>query len=227
MHQWALALPRARLRRRRQPLCRSSMTSIDERRPGRDRRDLPPPAPSRRHRACSGRSRSALALLSALATFLVLADLTPIAPTHDVVVTLLLVNALTGAAAARHHRPRGLADRAGAPARPGRPRGCMCASSACSRSIAAVPAILVAVVASVTLDRGLDRLFSTRTRADDREFADRRRRLSARARADRCAATSWRWRSTWRAPSRCSITTASASSNSSPRRRRCAACRPP
>ena len=31
--------------------------------------------------------------------------------------------------------------------------------------IAAVPAILVAVVASVTLDRGLDRLFSTRTRA--------------------------------------------------------------
>jgi two-component system nitrogen regulation sensor histidine kinase NtrY len=31
--------------------------------------------------------------------------------------------------------------------------------------VAAVPAILVAVVASVTLDRGLDRLFSTRTRA--------------------------------------------------------------
>ena len=30
--------------------------------------------------------------------------------------------------------------------------------------IAAVPAILVAVVASITLDRGLDRLFSTRTR---------------------------------------------------------------
>ena len=31
--------------------------------------------------------------------------------------------------------------------------------------VAAVPAILVAVVASVTLDRGLDRLFSTRTKA--------------------------------------------------------------
>ena len=31
--------------------------------------------------------------------------------------------------------------------------------------IAAAPAILVAIVASVTLDRGLDRLFSTRTRA--------------------------------------------------------------
>ena len=31
--------------------------------------------------------------------------------------------------------------------------------------IAAAPAIMVAIVASVTLDRGLDRLFSTRTRA--------------------------------------------------------------
>ena len=31
--------------------------------------------------------------------------------------------------------------------------------------IAAAPAILVAIVASVTLDRGLDRLFSTRTQA--------------------------------------------------------------
>ena len=36
-----------------------------------------------------------LALLSAFATFIVLADLTPILPTHDVVVTLLLVNAAT------------------------------------------------------------------------------------------------------------------------------------
>ena len=38
---------------------------------------------------------SALAMLSAFATFVVLADLTPIAPTHKVVVTLLLTNALT------------------------------------------------------------------------------------------------------------------------------------
>jgi len=37
----------------------------------------------------------ALALLSALVTFLVLAGLTPIAPTHEVVVTLLLTNAVT------------------------------------------------------------------------------------------------------------------------------------
>ena len=105
-----------------------------------------------------------LALLSAFVTFVVLADFTPISPTHNVVVTLLLVNATTvllllgvivrevwqvvqarrtGRAAARLHiRIVGLFS-----------------------IIAAAPAILVAIVASVTLDRGLDRLFSTRTRA--------------------------------------------------------------
>src|SRR5476649_904628 len=105
-----------------------------------------------------------LALLSAFATFVVLADLTPILPTHYVVVSLLLANAATvllllgvivrevwqvvqarrsGRAAARLHiRIVGLFS-----------------------IIAAATAILVAIVASVTLDRGLDRLFSTRTRA--------------------------------------------------------------
>jgi two-component system nitrogen regulation sensor histidine kinase NtrY len=105
-----------------------------------------------------------LALLSAFITFIVLADLTPIAPTHYVVVTLLLVNASTvllllgiivrevwlvvqarraGRAGARLHiRIVGL-----------------------FAIVAAVPAILVAIVASVTLDRGLDRLFNARTRA--------------------------------------------------------------
>ena len=105
-----------------------------------------------------------LALLSAFLTFIVLADLTPLAPTHGVVVTLLLANAVTvllllgiiarevwqimaarrsGRAGARLHvRIVGLFS-----------------------IIAAAPAILVAIVASVTLDRGLDRLFSTRTRA--------------------------------------------------------------
>jgi two-component system nitrogen regulation sensor histidine kinase NtrY len=105
-----------------------------------------------------------LALCSAFATFIVLSDLTPLAPTHRVVVTLLLINAATvflllgivgrevwqivqarrrGRAAARLHvRIVGLFS-----------------------IIAAAPTILVAVVASVTLDRGLDRLFSTRTRA--------------------------------------------------------------
>src|SRR6478672_2473374 len=105
-----------------------------------------------------------LALLSAFLTFIVLADLTPISPTHYVVVTLLLSNAATvllllglivrevwqvvqarrsGRAAARLHvRIVGLFS-----------------------IIAAAPAIMVAIVASVTLDRGLDRLFSTRTRS--------------------------------------------------------------
>jgi two-component system nitrogen regulation sensor histidine kinase NtrY len=107
---------------------------------------------------------AALAMLSAFATFVVLADLTPVAPTHSVVVTLLLINAVTvflllgiigrevwlvvqarrrGRAAARLHvRIVGL-----------------------FAVIAAVPTILVAIVASVTLDRGLDKLFSSRTQA--------------------------------------------------------------
>ena len=106
----------------------------------------------------------AAALLSALVTFLVLTGLTSIIPTHEVVVTVLEVNGATvlfllaviarevwqvararrqGIAGARLHvRIVGLFS-----------------------VIAAVPAILVAIVASVTLDRGLDRWFSTRTQA--------------------------------------------------------------
>jgi two-component system nitrogen regulation sensor histidine kinase NtrY len=105
-----------------------------------------------------------LALLSALVTFLVISDLIPIAPTHEAVVTLLAVNAATvlllvgiitrelwlivqarrrGRAAARLH----------------------VRIIALFSVIAAAPAILVAIMASVTLDRGLDRLFSDRTRA--------------------------------------------------------------
>ena len=105
-----------------------------------------------------------LALLSAFVTFVVLADLTPISPTHYVVVTLLLANAATvllllsiivrevwqimqarrSARAAAHLHVRIVA---------------------LFSVIAAAPAIMVAIVASVTLDRGLDRMFSTRTRA--------------------------------------------------------------
>ncbi len=109
-----------------------------------------------------GLTAVALALLSAFVTFVVLAGLTPIPPTHVVVVTLLAVNAGTGllltifigqevwgvvqarrrgrAAARLHVRIVGLFS-----------------------IIAAVPAVLVAIVASVTLDRGLDRLFSQQT----------------------------------------------------------------
>ncbi|MGE3182859.1 MAG: HAMP domain-containing protein, partial [Phycisphaerae bacterium] len=105
-----------------------------------------------------------LALLSAFVTFFILTGLTPIVPTHSVVVTVLLINVATvtlllgligrevwsvvqarrrGSAGARLHiRIVGLFS-----------------------VIAAVPAILIAVVASITLDRGLDHWFSTRTRA--------------------------------------------------------------
>jgi two-component system, NtrC family, nitrogen regulation sensor histidine kinase NtrY len=102
-----------------------------------------------------------LALISAAVTFAVLAGLTPVAPTHQVVVTVLAVDALAallligvigrevwnimqarrhGRAGARLHvRIIGLFS-----------------------VVAAVPAILVAVVASITLDRGLAPWFSTR-----------------------------------------------------------------
>ena len=109
-----------------------------------------------------GPAAVALALLSAFVTFVVLADLTPILPTHNVVVSLLLANVATvllllgvitrevwqvvqarrsGRAAARLH----------------------VRIVTLFSIVAAVPAILVAIVASVTLDRGLDRLFSAGT----------------------------------------------------------------
>ncbi len=121
------------------------------------------PAPGWLPRAL-GLSAVALALLSAFVTFVVLAGLTPIPPTHEVVVTLLLTNAVTvfllvlviarevwgvvqarrrGRAAARLH----------------------VRIVALFSIIAAVPAVLVAIVASVTLDRGLDRLFSQQTQS--------------------------------------------------------------
>ena len=105
-----------------------------------------------------------LALLSAFLTFVVLTGLTPIVPTHKVVVSFLLINAATvlllliiigrelwqvvkarrenRAAARLHVRIVGLFS-----------------------VIAVLPAVLVSVVANVTLDRGLDRLFSGPTKA--------------------------------------------------------------
>lgn len=104
-----------------------------------------------------------LALLSASLTFVVLTGLTPIAATHEVVVTFLLINAATilllvliiirevwqvvqarrrGRAAARLHVQ----------------------IVSLFSVIAVLPAVLVSIVANVTLDRGLDRLFSGPTR---------------------------------------------------------------
>jgi two-component system nitrogen regulation sensor histidine kinase NtrY len=105
-----------------------------------------------------------LALFSALGTFLVLTGLTPIIPTHYVVVSVLLVNAAMAAILfgivvwsffdLLRARRKG---RAGARLH--------IRIALMFGLVAAVPAILVAVIASVTLERGLDRWFSTRTRA--------------------------------------------------------------
>src|SRR5882762_2373581 len=104
-----------------------------------------------------------LALLSALLTFVVLTGLTPIEPTRDVVVSFLLINGATilvlvgiivrevwqmiqarrrGRAAARLHVQ----------------------IVSLFSVIAVLPAVLVAIVANVTIDRGLDRLFSGPTK---------------------------------------------------------------
>jgi two-component system, NtrC family, nitrogen regulation sensor histidine kinase NtrY len=111
-----------------------------------------------------GAAAVGIALLSATATFLVLAGLTPIAPVHEVVVKLLLGNAATGllllAIIGREvwtvvsARRRGYAG-----------SRLHVQIVGLFAVIAAVPTVLVAVVASTTLDRGLDRFFSTRTRA--------------------------------------------------------------
>jgi two-component system, NtrC family, nitrogen regulation sensor histidine kinase NtrY len=104
-----------------------------------------------------------LALLSAFLTFVVLTGLTRIAPTRDVAVTFMLINGATilvligiicrevwqmvqarrsGRAAARlHFQVVGLFS-----------------------VFAVLPAVLVAIVANLTIDRGLDRLFSGPTR---------------------------------------------------------------
>jgi two-component system nitrogen regulation sensor histidine kinase NtrY len=105
----------------------------------------------------------AIALLSAFLTFMVLSGLTPIEPTKHVVYSFLLINAATilllvaiiirevwqvmqarrrGRAAARLHIQ----------------------IVSLFSIIAVLPAVLVAAVANVTIDRGLDRLFSGPTR---------------------------------------------------------------
>jgi two-component system, NtrC family, nitrogen regulation sensor histidine kinase NtrY len=138
----------------------TSIASADQAVPA----DIAASPPSGRAIRALGPIAAGLALLSAFVTFVVLADLTPISPSHNIVVTCLLINAATvllllgviahevwlvvqarrrGRAAARLH----------------------VRIVALFSVVSAVPAILVAVVASITLDRGLDRLFSTRTKA--------------------------------------------------------------
>src|SRR6202023_4058502 len=103
-------------------------------------------------------------LLSAPATFLVLAGMTPIDPVQSVVLTLLAVNAGTSVLLLAII---GLEVWAVIQARRLGPRGSRLHVQIVSlfAVIAAVPTVLVAVVASTTVDRGLDRYFSSSTRA--------------------------------------------------------------
>ncbi|MCC8941253.1 MULTISPECIES: PAS domain-containing sensor histidine kinase [Bradyrhizobium] len=106
---------------------------------------------------------AATALLSAMLTFVVLSGLTPIEPTKPVVYSFLVINAasillLMGIIA------REVWDVIQARRR-GRAAARLHVQIVSLFSIIAVlPAVLVAVVANVTLDRGLDRLFSGPTR---------------------------------------------------------------
>ncbi|HLL27646.1 MAG TPA: PAS domain-containing sensor histidine kinase [Xanthobacteraceae bacterium] len=104
-----------------------------------------------------------LALLSALVTFLVLTGLTAIVPTHEVVVSVLLANA-TMVAVLLGIVAWGFFDIVRA-RRKGRAGARLHVRIALMFGlVSAVPAILVAIIASITLERGLDRWFSTRTR---------------------------------------------------------------
>jgi two-component system, NtrC family, nitrogen regulation sensor histidine kinase NtrY len=105
-----------------------------------------------------------LALLWATVTFLVLGGLTWIAPVDEVVKQLLLGNAVTGILLlAIIGREVWVVIQARRRGRAGSRLHIQIVSL--FAVIAAVPTILIALVASTTLDRGLDRFFSTRTRA--------------------------------------------------------------
>jgi two-component system, NtrC family, nitrogen regulation sensor histidine kinase NtrY len=103
------------------------------------------------------------ALLSAFLTFVVLTGLTPIAPTSRVVLCFILINAaiiLVLVAIIAREVWQVLQAR-----RRGRAAARLHVQIVSLFSVIAVlPAVLVAIVANVTIDRGLDRLFSGPTR---------------------------------------------------------------
>jgi two-component system nitrogen regulation sensor histidine kinase NtrY len=104
-----------------------------------------------------------LALLSACLTFVVLTGLTPIEPTPAVVYSFILINAATILLLV------GIIVREVWQVMQARRRGRAAARLhvqivSLFSVIAVLPAVLVAIVANVTIDRGLDRLFSGPTR---------------------------------------------------------------
>ncbi|MFC0218844.1 ATP-binding protein [Pseudochelatococcus lubricantis] len=123
-----------------------------------------------------------LALASALGTFLILAGLTPILPTHSVVVWALVGNgilvALLTAIVVWETWAIVRARRAGAAA-----AGLHVRIVSLFSLVAAFPAVLVAVVASITLERGLDPWFTNSLKAlisNTAEIADAYRESQCR-----------------------------------------------
>lgn len=104
-----------------------------------------------------------LALASALATFLVISGSTPIIPVHRVVVTLFVVNALIILALLMLVLWQGFAlfraRRRGAAA-----AGLHVRIIVLFGLVAALPAMLVAIIATITLEKGLEPWFSERMR---------------------------------------------------------------
>src|SRR5919205_3489286 len=110
-----------------------------------------------------GTAMVVLALLSGGATFAVLTGLTPLVPTHEVVVAALLVNLGFVLVLA------GFIAREGLRLAQARRRGKAAARLhvrivGVFAFVAVLPAVLVAITAIVTLDRGLDHWFSAKTR---------------------------------------------------------------
>lgn len=105
-----------------------------------------------------------LSLLSGFSTYLILTGLTPIVPTHYVVVTVLLINvvlvlAMIGIITWQVLELWRARKREAAGAR------LHVRIVSLFSVIAVIPAILLAVFASISLDRGLDHWFSTRTQS--------------------------------------------------------------
>jgi two-component system nitrogen regulation sensor histidine kinase NtrY len=119
----------------------------------------PTPGPSR-----FGAVALVLALLSTLATFLVLAGLTPVTPTHAIVVTTLCVNVAFGLVMLGII---GWQARALILARRRKYAGSQLHQQVVLLFgiVAITPALILAAVAVITLDRGLDQWFSTRARS--------------------------------------------------------------
>jgi two-component system nitrogen regulation sensor histidine kinase NtrY len=123
-----------------------------------------PVRPRRRLTFTLGLITVVLSLCSGLATYLILTGLTPVVPTHTVVVGVLLINLLlvlamiliiawqvTGLWLARHRQAAGAQLHV--------------RIVSLFSVIAVVPAIALAIFASISLNRGLDHWFSVRTKS--------------------------------------------------------------